>query len=231
MNFKKNIKRWFSNPDELRREDIFNKFREYTMIPKGDYIANLVLAEGMSSISGCIVECGVWKGGMIAGIASILGPHRKYYLFDSFEGLPPAKDIDGPGASEWQSNTNSPQYYDNCTASQETAYGVMKLADVSNFELVAGWFNETLPTCVLDEPIALLRLDGDWYDSTMDCLENLFDKVNPGGIILIDDYHMWDGCSRAVHDFLSRRSAAERIDCYNGVCFIRKKKVPQNSTN
>ena len=57
----------------------------------------------------------------------------------------------------------------------------------------------------------------------MTCLENLFDRVAAGGIIIIDDYHVWDGCSRAVHDFLSRRSATERIDCRQNVCFIVKR--------
>ena len=59
--------------------------------------------------------------------------------------------------------------------------------------------------------IAVLRLDGDWYGSTMTCLEHLFDKVLPGGIVLMDDYYAWEGCSKAVHDFLSARSATEQI--------------------
>ncbi len=160
---------------------------------------------------------------MIAGIASVLGTNRKYYLFDSFQGLPLAQEVDGKDAIEWQQNKESPIYYDNCSAGKEVATKAMNLANIPNFELVAGWFNDTIPNHRNGEPIALLRLDGDWYDSTMTCLENLFERVAPGGLIIIDDYYTWDGCSRAVHDFLSLRSAAERIDSLNGVCFILKR--------
>ena len=55
------------------------------------YIANLVLSGRAAGVPGAIVECGTWKGGMIAGIASLLGASREYYLYDSFEGLPPAE--------------------------------------------------------------------------------------------------------------------------------------------
>jgi O-methyltransferase len=220
---KKIMRHFLPNKQAIRRKKIHRKFKEFTMISENIYISNLELAESISNVNGCIVECGVWKGGMCAGISSILGPSRKYYLFDSFEGLPPARDIDGTSAIVWQGNTEAPEYCDNCTATKETAAKAMNIANTSNYELVAGWFNETLPKFDLHEPIALLRLDGDWYDSTMVCLVSLFDKVQTGGLIIIDDYHTWDGCSRAVHDFLSCQSAVERIDCYKGVCFIRKK--------
>jgi hypothetical protein len=193
------------------------------MVPREWFLTSLTLAQRVSHIEGCVIECGVWKGGMIAGIACVLGPNRKYYLFDSFEGLPPAQEIDGLSAIEWQQNRESITYYDNCRAAKETATEAMNLAKAPHFELVAGWFHETIPTYRHGEPIALLRLDADWYDSTMTCLENLYDRVAPGGVIIIDDYHTWDGCSRAVHDFLSKRSAAERVDCLNSVCFILKR--------
>ena len=87
---------------------------------------------------------------------------------------------------------------------------------------MGGWFHETLTTFTLPEPIALLRLDADWYDSTMVCLENLFDRVAPGGLVVLDDYFAWDGCSRALHDFLSRRSAAEKIRSLGETCYLVK---------
>ena len=69
--------------------------------------------------------------------------------------------------------------------------------------------------------IAVLRLDGDWYDSTMLCLEHLLPLAVPGGLMLIDDYYTWDGCARAVHDYLSREQAAERIEkTSGGVAYI-----------
>ncbi|MEO8414423.1 MAG: TylF/MycF/NovP-related O-methyltransferase [Ginsengibacter sp.] len=59
--------------------------------------------------------------------------------------------------------------------------------------------------------IAVLRLDGDWYESTMSCLKFLFPKVVPGGMIIIDDCHIWEGCTKAVHDYLSNFERPERI--------------------
>ncbi len=202
---------------------LYLKYRSFTMIPYQGYRSNLVIAEKIAKVSGCIVECGVWKGGMIAGIAGILGNKRRYYLFDSFEGLPDAKAIDGESAIAWQKNVDSPTFYNNCRANKSDAVKAMNLSGVENFEVIPGWFNETLPKTCFEHPIALLRLDGDWYDSTMICLDNLFDKVSKNGLIVIDDYYTWDGCSRAVHDFLSKRSESCRIESFENVCFIQKR--------
>ena len=192
------------------------------MIPRHCYVENLMLAARVAHIPGCVVECGVWRGGMIAGVASILGPSRRYYLCDSFEGLPPVKPIDGAAAARWQQDTTSPHYHDNCRAGEEYAIQAMALAGIGSPTLVKGWFDQSLPSLRLEQPIALLRLDGDWYDSTMACLQSLYDHVSPGGLIIIDDYYTWDGCSRAVHDFLSRRSSEDRIHNYGTVCYIEK---------
>ena len=202
--------------------DIFMKFRDYTMIPQGTYCENLSLMDKVEGLPGAIVECGTWKGGMIAGIAAILGDEKEYLLFDSFEGLPSAKEIDGARAIEWQADTNSPRYYDNCTASEESAHRAMKLSGVSNVSIVKGWFSETLPSASIADGIAVLRMDADWYDSTMEILNSLFHQVNTGGIIIIDDYYAWDGCSKAVHDFLSQNNRVERIRSSAGVCYIVK---------
>jgi len=193
------------------------------MIPVRRFCANLSLAETVLDIPGCIVECGVWRGGMSAGLCLLLGSERDYFLFDSFEGLPPAQPIDGQDALQYQQNAASPGYRDNCTAPPEFARRAMELAGAQRFHLVPGWFNQTLPGFEPEQPIALLRLDGDWYESTMVCLRSLFDRVAPNGIIIVDDYYDWDGCSRALHDFLSERKATERIRSFNGsVCYLTK---------
>jgi hypothetical protein len=87
----------------------------------------------------------------------------------------------------------------------------MIMSGVPSYYLVKGWFDQTLPKSTIYDPIAVLRLDGDWYDSTLTCLENLFSRVSTGGLVIIDDYYTWDGCARAVHDFLSRHSRPEKI--------------------
>ncbi len=159
---------------------------------------------------------------MIAGMASLLGKDRSYFLYDSFKGLPPAKEIDGASALAWQQDKDPNNYYDNCTADEADALAAMQKAGIREPKLVKGWFNETLPGTSFTEGIAILRLDADWYDSTMDILQNLFDQVNPNGLILIDDYYTWDGCTRAVHDYLSKNQRTERIRSFGGVGYIVK---------
>jgi O-methyltransferase len=215
----------------FRYHRIYNKFRDFTMIPEEIYIQNLMLAESVVGIGGCVVECGVWRGGMSAGIASILGSGRRYFLFDSFEGLPPAQDIDGAAALRWQSDKKSEFYYDNCAAPPELARQAMTLAGARDVHLMKGWFDKTLKDFAPPTQIALLRLDGDWYDSTMVCLDSLYDSVCAGGLIILDDYYTWDGCSRALHDFLSKRSAVERISDDGGVCFLRKRSAQVAATH
>lgn len=212
----------------LRYKGIYSLFKNYTMVPQDYYETNLALAEKVKKIKGCVIECGVWRGGMIAGVARLLGPSRKYFLFDSFEGLPPAKEIDGPAALDWQRKKNSPFFHNNCTAESHYAEQAMKKAGITNSFLIQGWFSETLPKFEPPEPIAFLRLDGDWYESTKTCLEALFQKVTPGGLVVIDDYYTWDGCSKATHDYLSKISALERIESKNGVCFLIKKAQNEN---
>jgi hypothetical protein len=79
-----------------------------------------------------------------------------------------------------------------------------KLGVESHLLTVAGPFEATLPATVTG-PIALLHADGDWYYSTRSVLENLYDRVVVGGFIQIDDYHCWQGCAEAVHEFENKR--------------------------
>jgi O-methyltransferase len=201
---------------------VYEKYAAFTMIPQSDFILNLQLAETVSSVDGAVVECGVWRGGMIAGIAEVLGSSREYVLCDSFQGLPEAQPIDGHAALVWQSNTRGPNYHDNCAAPEEVARAAMAFSPAQRIQVVAGWFEKTLPGVRIDNGIALLRLDADWYESTIACLENLYDQVVPGGIVIVDDYYTWDGCARAVHDFLARRKVTVRVRQWaSAICYLR----------
>jgi O-methyltransferase len=191
---------------------IYEKYKDYTMIEARTYYDNLVVAEQASNVSGCVVECGVWRGGMIAGISELLGNNRHYYLFDSFEGLPEVKEIDGERAKEWQNNKESEHYFDNCKAEMDFAQKAMRMANRDKVSFVKGWFSDTLPQFNENTPIALLRLDCDWYDSVIVCLEKLFPMVAKNGVIVIDDYFTWDGCAIAVHDYLSKYKIPNRIN-------------------
>lgn len=194
-----------------RLMEIYRRYQSFTMIAPETYMNNLLLIEAQAPASGCVVECGVWRGGMSAGMADILGGARFHYLFDSYEGLPPAQQIDGPAAIAYQADTASPGYLDNCAAERGFAERAMSLSSTREYELVQGWFKDTLPGFVPREPIAVLRLDGDWYKSTMICLVHLYDRVVEGGLIIFDDYYIYDGCSRAVHEFLAERQVPAKI--------------------
>jgi O-methyltransferase len=204
---------------------VYRKYRAFTMIDGPAYIKNLRIAHSFRHIPGCVIECGVWRGGMIAGFADVLGPDREYFLFDSFEGLPPAREIDGPAALRWQANTQSPRYHDNCKAAADDARIAMDLSAAAHFSLLKGWFDETIPPFSPPNPIAVLRLDADWYESTLTCLKYLYPHVAPGGVVIIDDYEPWDGCAQAVHEFLvtNTSSGVPRIRQYeNSVYFFVK---------
>ncbi len=200
----------------------YKKNKDYTMIDEKTYINNLKIAEKTKNITGDIVECGVWRGGMIAGIAESMGPKSKYYLYDSFEGLPNPTEIDGAKAMDWQNNPDEEHYHDNCRAEIKFANEAMIKTGV-DFELIKGWFENTIPFHK-HENISLLRLDADWYESTIICLNHLFPKVVLGGIIIIDDYYSWEGCSKAVHDYLSEIKSNCRIfQLDNRTAYIIKK--------
>ena len=198
----------------LRNAEInYEKYKYYTMISRKKYIANIELAYSFGRIDGCFVECGTWRGGMSAGMAEIF-PEKLFYLFDSFEGLPEVKEIDGEAAVHWQNNPQSDTFYDNCKAEINLAEKAMSQTKVK-YKIVKGWFSDTLPEYKFKEEIAILRLDADWYDSTMECLRHLYPKVAKKGLIIIDDYFTWDGCSRAIHDYLSEIKSISRIYTYN----------------
>ena len=152
---------------------------------------------------------------MIAGIAEILGAGREYHLFNSFEGLPPAQSIDGESSLKWQLDNAD----FNCLADIAEAEKAIKLTGC-NYYLHKGWFNQTLPNFKPARPIALLRLDGDWYESTLTSLQYLYPCVAKNGLIILDDYYHWDGCTKAVHDYLSSIKSGSKISHSEGVCFI-----------
>jgi O-methyltransferase len=195
----------------VKYESLYKKYAAFTMISKPDFFLNLELCNAFSHIRGDYVECGVWRGGMSAAISEInSGQWRHFHLFDSFEGLPDAKEIDGKAALAWQQNTHSPDFYDNCKADESFAKEAMRIAGNQDYSIYKGWFDKTMINYP-KKSIAILRLDGDWYDSIKVCLDYLFPFVIQGGVVILDDYYTWDGCSRAVHDYLSHNSSASRV--------------------
>jgi hypothetical protein len=212
-----------------RNVPLLFKYRDATMVRKVVFLENLIVAaralQRPELAGSAVVECGTWKGGMAAALMEIGGTHRRYCFFDSFEGLPPAEPIDGKAALEYQSAKNSPFYYNNCAATiEEFKATIARTAvPIEKVEIYKGLFEQTFPG-FNPPPVAVLRLDADWYSSTMACLTKFWDSVMPGGLVIIDDYGNWDGCTKAVHDFLSMRKAPEPIRHTTfGVAFIEKR--------
>ena len=203
---------------EWRFRKVYRKYQDFTMVPRHYYVGSLHLAKKVQGLAGAIVECGTWRGGMIAGMAEVLGNCRSYYLCDSFRGLPPARQIDGEAARAWQDNPQAFSHHNNCTASIQEARAAMEMSPSRDYTLVEGWFEDTLPRFP-NVPIALLRMDADWYESTKCILDNLVKRLVPGGLIVIDDYYTWEGCTVAVNEYAARYKWQIRQN-HHGVCYI-----------
>jgi O-methyltransferase len=199
---------------------ILDKVRPISMVPRESLIdlARQVNAALSFNIPGDFVECGVWRGGASFLMADLLRQaeihDRKVWLFDSFEGMPPPEEIDGPAAQAYTENTGSPWYFDNCSATLEEVQQSARDLDLIPYtEFVKGWFDRTLPASRgRIGPIAILRIDGDWYSSVRCCLDNMYDQVVDGGFVILDDYYTFEGCAIALHEFLGERRLAHRIE-------------------
>jgi len=205
------------------------------MVGGSEYVSCLALAKATlrtAKLNGCcVVECGTWKGGMSAGLIETCGRNRDYFFFDSFEGLPAVTVEDGEAAHQWQTNTTGEHYFDNCTASLAEFLSVVRMTRLApeRLHVYKGQFDSTLPHVKMPS-IGILRIDADWYSSTMVCLEQLWDQVASGGIIVIDDYFAWEGCRKALHRFLGSRLCVEAIQqtSFAKVAFIKKGQSPNS---
>jgi O-methyltransferase len=216
---------------------IFGRIRPYTMVSNDSLLdlARQVRVILEHNIPGAFVECGTWKGGSSFLMAELLKhageTPRSVWMFDSFEGIQPPRQIDGPTARQWAENKEGQFYYDNLRAPVEEVRAVSESLRIDRYtRIVPGWFDKTLPQTVVDiGPIALLRIDADWHSSVLCCLDNLFDRVVNEGVIIIDDYYTWDGCTVAVHEFLGRRHSHFRLEStgfpYPTSAVIRKAKT------
>jgi O-methyltransferase len=215
--------------DEAQLGPMIERARELSMVQEHTLrdLAHRLGSVLDAGVPGDVVECGVWRGGssfLMAELLEARGDDRTVWMFDSFEGLPPPEEVDGARAAEWAANPDNPWYFDNCRADVEDVLAsAERLGVAGRTRIVKGWFEETLPAH-RDEigTIALLRLDCDWHDSVITCLETLYDQVAPGGLVVIDDYHVWEGCTIAVHEFLGRRSLPHRIQTAANVAFFQK---------
>jgi O-methyltransferase len=198
-----------------RLEQLYSKYKDHTMLGREEYMTNLALAASVTA-PGCVIECGVWKGGSSAGMAEMLGPDREYFLFDSFQGHVDPQPIDGPAALAWKADKNGPWYFNNAVVGPEEADAAMRRSGAKHYRLIKGWFDDTLATFTPPSPIAVLRIDCDWYAPTMTCLRALFPYVAEDGIVIADGYPDWDGYARAFHEYLAAYEGVARLKQFRG---------------
>jgi hypothetical protein len=166
------------------------------------------------NIEGDLIETGVWRGGACIFMRAVLAAHgvenRKVYVADSFEGLP------RPDAEKFPADKGDQHYiHDFLKVSKEEVENNFKSFGLLDDQVVflKGWFCDTLPKAPIKK-LAVLRLDGDMYGSTMDALKNLYPKLSIGGFCIIDDYHI-AGCKKAVEDFRAENGIRSQLIAIN----------------
>ena len=210
-------------PEDLANHQILERIAPFTMTSKERQLAliDAVRYVHRRGIPGCFVECGVWRGGSSMAMALTLlnesAPARDLYLFDTFAGMTPPTDLDtttdGTLASTHLARDPARTGLNWCVADLTDVR--TNLASTSyprdHLHFIQGPVESTIPSAPPPGPIALLRLDTDWYESTRHELEHLFHRVPDGGIVIIDDYGHWQGASRATDEFLAAQSTPYQI--------------------
>ncbi|MGB3204786.1 MAG: TylF/MycF/NovP-related O-methyltransferase [Crinalium sp.] len=171
------------------------------------------------NIEGDVVECGTARGGSAALIGLTLNQFnsaKQLWVFDTFEGLPSPTDADPDyeSAKYWTGK---------CRGELAEVEKMLKDLNISErIHLVKGLFKDTLPVTNVQK-IAAIHLDGDWYESTKCCLDYLYDRISPGGVIQIDDYGRWAGARKAVDEFFKNRGISVKLRYidYSGRQFIK----------
>lgn len=195
--------------------------RVYALIKAIDYLLD-------RRIPGAVVECGVWRGGSMMAAASTLlrsgARNRELYLFDTYEGMPaPAAvdvDVQGHAASDLLAgDKKDPRSVLWAYAPEQDVRANLASVgyDTRRMHFIKGKVEDTVPGAA-PEQIALLRLDTDWYESTIHALKHLYPRLEHGGVLIVDDYGHWRGARRAVDEYFEdpgSRPLLVRVD-YTG---------------
>ncbi|MDK2124345.1 TylF/MycF/NovP-related O-methyltransferase [Parachitinimonas caeni] len=166
-----------------------------------------ITAEG---IAGDLIETGVWRGGATIFMRGYLAAHdiadRTVWAADSFEGLPPPTlRQDAP----YDFSKDMLPYLAISLEDVQALFERYGLLD-AQVRFLKGWFKDTLPGAPIEQ-LALLRLDGDLYESTMDALNALYHKVAPGGFVVVDDYESFPPCKIAIEEFRQTHGITQEL--------------------
>jgi len=196
-------------------KELINFVRPFTMTSNSSLISLIDSVEYIvnNKIPGSFVECGVWRGGSMMAVAKTLmsmnSDDKDLYLFDTFTGMTkPSKFDVGIVTEEKASEIFEKEKTGDDTSNwirasiEEVKKTFKKVGyDEKKLHFIEGKVEETIPKNTPSE-ISLLRLDTDWYESTKHELIHLFPKLSKGGIIIIDDYDDWEGCRKAVDEYI-----------------------------
>ena len=191
---------WLRHP---RRAALFVAVRPYTMLPYARLSHLYALADqcNRERIPGAFVQCGIYRGGSAAVLAAT-ALNRPVQLFDSFQGCP------SPGPDDVSMHGRHGEAGE-AAASMADVQGLLRRLDMHRNPLVTiypGWFHDTIPSAAKEMgPLALLHLDGDWFESTKVCMEHLYPLVVSGGIVYADDMGYWLGTKRAIAEYFVDR--------------------------
>ena len=207
--------------------DLFDKYKNDTMVPKIDAYYSFLAANyiGNNNIKGCVVECGVYRGGLSMIMAEAIEKHsnnnfnRKYYLLDTFLGMPKpstqdykinltinhgVKDAIQHTKNKYLASLEDVDRSSWCLGEiEEVRKNINKSGiDIEKFILIKGMVEQTLRNNKIPD-IAILRLDTDFYSSTITELKILYPKLVKGGVLIIDDYNVWNGATKATHEYFN----------------------------
>ena len=179
-------------------------------------------------IPGDFLETGVWRGGASIFVKGCLAAHgdrtRRVWLADSFCGLPPPDDDRFPADRGWNLHRSAELAVSRSTV--EANFRSYELLD-ERVHFLEGWFKATLPIAPI-ERLAVLRMDGDLYESTIQALQTMYEKVSPGGFVVVDDFVL-PPCASAVYDFRRAHSIEETIVDIDGIGAYWRKAVRSDS--
>ena len=196
----------------------------HTMIGKKrleniQYCIETVLAD---DIKGDFIETGIWRGGACIFMRGILMAYgvtdRIIWAADSFEGVPVPT---WPEDADFDISRNVLPILVVPIEEVKELFARYGLLD-DQVKFLKGWFKDTLPTAPIEQ-LAILRLDGDLYESTMDALIPLYDKVAPGGFVIVDDYGSCPPCKHAIHDFRAKYGISEEIQTIDAHSILWRK--------
>ena len=207
--------------------DLFAKYKDDTMVPPMDAYYSFLAANyiGNNNIKGCVVECGVYRGGLTMIMAETIEKYsnnnldRKYYLLDTFLGMPePSKedfkislainnsvqDVIQHTKNKYLTSLNNEGKSSWCLGEIEEVKKTINKSeiDINKFFLIEGMVEQTLQNNKIPD-IAILRLDTDFYSSTIIELKTLYPKLVKGGVLIIDDYGVWNGATKATQEYFN----------------------------